>query len=330
MTRTPRLCSVGSCHHVFNRGIARRAIFDGDVDRRFFLSLLAKEVAAGRILLHAYSLLDNHFHLLIEAPTGDLGIAMREICRAYVKTFNRAHDRDGPLFRSRFSSKLLDNERYLRATLSYIDDNPVDAGLSPTPHEYPFGSAYHFYHGDWPHWLTSEWVQGVVKDWTGIDGLPPGLYGSSGRHGLRPDLRDLIAVRMQSRSTRDGLPQIITPSFAVGWLRERAEAADGVGPWLPLAAATCVRRVCAEERASEPDWTQLASQRRRPLWAILETGLLHRVACCKVVDISHRLGVSESTVANRIRTHDRLVLTDASYRQRAAEVTYRVLHETHG
>ena len=330
MPRSSRESSEGSCHHVFNRGISRRPIFDGEIDRRLFLSLLAGQVEQGRLVLHAYCLLDNHYHLLVETPTGELDIAMREITRPYVRIFNRAHKRDGTLFRSRFKSKLLDNERYLRATLCYIDDNPVDAHLSLTPHDYPFCSAHHFRRGTWPSWLCSTWVERVVEDWTGIAGLPPGLYGSAQRHGVRPELREFLEARMRSQATRDALPLAITSRFAADWLRERAEAADGPAAWLPLAAATTVCRVCMEERALDPDWTQLVHSTTRFLWPVLEAGLLRRVACCTGVEISQRLGESESTVASRYRLHDRLVLNDPAYRERAIAITHRILRETHG
>ena len=72
MPRRPRHDAVDTCHHVMNRGIARRPIFETDEDRRFFLSLLAQEVRAGRIDIYAYSVMLTHFHLLVRSVTGEV------------------------------------------------------------------------------------------------------------------------------------------------------------------------------------------------------------------------------------------------------------------
>ena len=75
MTRRPRLDEPGAMHHVVNRGVAKRALFDGAKDMRYFQSRLARSARRGEIRVHAFSLVVNHYHLFLESVTGDLSSA---------------------------------------------------------------------------------------------------------------------------------------------------------------------------------------------------------------------------------------------------------------
>ncbi|NJN14734.1 MAG: hypothetical protein HC813_03755, partial [Planctomycetes bacterium] len=95
MARRPRNDSADSWHHVMNRGLAKRTLFERDEDYRKFLALVAAEVRAGRIEVHAYSLLQTHFHLLLRSVTGELSEAMRRIQNGYSRWFNRSRRATG-------------------------------------------------------------------------------------------------------------------------------------------------------------------------------------------------------------------------------------------
>lgn len=98
MVRLNRSDAPGVWHHVVNRGVAHRAIFESSAEMRHFLALLALQVRARRLEVHAYCLLNNHFHLLIRSPQGALAQVMHFVQWRYSRWFNARRGRDGPLF----------------------------------------------------------------------------------------------------------------------------------------------------------------------------------------------------------------------------------------
>jgi len=140
MARPLRLDFPGAWHHVMNRGLGKRNIFLNDQDRQSFLDLLGETSETFRIEMHAYSLMDNHYHLLVHTPAGGLSRAMRHLNGVYTQKWNRAHRSDGPLFRGRYKALLVDKEEYLLELIRYIHLNPVEAGLSNHPKEHRWTS----------------------------------------------------------------------------------------------------------------------------------------------------------------------------------------------
>ncbi len=100
MPRRPREDEPGAWHHVMNRGIARRALYEDRRDVRCFLACLALAARAGLIEVHAWCVMTTHFHLLVRSPVGQLSDAMRRVQREYSRAFNRRH---GALARGRFN-----------------------------------------------------------------------------------------------------------------------------------------------------------------------------------------------------------------------------------
>src|SRR6185369_9941718 len=127
----------GAWHHVMNRGIAKRTLFESEVDIRTFLSRLACAARAGRVEVHAFCILTTHFHLLLRSPQGRLSEALHHVQNSYSRWFNRSRKRDGPLYRARFRSKRVDSLAYRFQLVRYIDSNPVSAGLVEDPQQYP-------------------------------------------------------------------------------------------------------------------------------------------------------------------------------------------------
>ena len=141
MARLPRLSLAGYAHHLIQRGNNRQAVFANDADRRFFLDLLAEHAKQWEVAVHAYVLMDNHFHLLA-TPSTDDGLAkmMQAVGRRYVRYFNDRQRRTGTLWEGRFKSCLIQSERYLLACMAYIDLNPVRAGMVAQPGAYVWSS----------------------------------------------------------------------------------------------------------------------------------------------------------------------------------------------
>src|SRR5580704_2469249 len=108
MARPLRVDVVGGWYHVTARGNERRAIFRDDTDRRRFLDLMAEWVERFGLRLHAFVLMDNHYHLLVETPRANLSIAMQWLGVSYTVWFNQRHRRAGHLFQGRFKAILLE------------------------------------------------------------------------------------------------------------------------------------------------------------------------------------------------------------------------------
>ncbi len=159
MARPLRIEYPGAVYHITSRGNAKAAIFDDDSDRHLFLNLLAKVISRFNWLCHAYCLMTNHYHLLIETPEGNLSAGMRQLNGVYTQTFNRKHGRVGHLFQGRFKAILVDKDSYLLELCRYIVLNPVRSGTVRSPELYPW-SSYAATVGDAPRpgFLHTDWT----------------------------------------------------------------------------------------------------------------------------------------------------------------------------
>ena len=129
MTRKKRIDYEGAWHHVMHRGARRAPIFKVKSDCQGFLDLLDDSVEQFGLEVHAFSLMPNHYHLLVRSALGNLSEAMQDLNGNYAQWINRRHRWDGPVFRGRFASQLVEDEEYLRVLIAYIHLNPVKAGL---------------------------------------------------------------------------------------------------------------------------------------------------------------------------------------------------------
>jgi len=141
MARPLRIEFPGALYHVTSRGNERKAIFRDDGDRTAFLERLAAVVARQRLRVHAYALMRNHYHLLLETPEGDLARALAQLNGAYTQEFNRRHHRSGHLLQGRYKAILVDKDSYLLELSRYIHLNPVRVGEVRTAWKYPWSSA---------------------------------------------------------------------------------------------------------------------------------------------------------------------------------------------
>lgn len=141
MSRPLRLEYPGAWWHVLNRGVDREDIFLNDQDRRRFLHVLAAAIPHFRWRLHAYVLMGNHYHLLVETIEPTLSRGMKKIGGDYATWFNKRHHRVGHLFQSRFKAHLIDSDEYLLTVARYIVLNPVRAHIVSEALEWPWSSA---------------------------------------------------------------------------------------------------------------------------------------------------------------------------------------------
>lgn len=145
MARLPRLTLPGYPHQVIQRGNNRQPIFASNADYQTLLDLLAENAKKFGVAIHAYVLMNNHFHLLATPETVDgLPQMMQAVGRRYVRYFNDTQQRSGTLWEGRYKSTLIQAERYLLACMVYIDLNPVRAGLVAQARDYPWSSHGHY------------------------------------------------------------------------------------------------------------------------------------------------------------------------------------------
>ena len=145
MARLARVSVPGHPYHVIQRGNNRQPIFRSDADREKMRSLLAENAAQFDVAIHAYVLMDNHFHLLVTPHAHDgLPKMMQAVGRRYVRHFNDTHQRSGTLWEGRYKSALVQSERYLLACMVYLDLNPVRAGIVGRAQDYPWSSHAHY------------------------------------------------------------------------------------------------------------------------------------------------------------------------------------------
>jgi REP element-mobilizing transposase RayT len=157
MARPLRVEYEGAWYHLMNKGAGGRLVFRCQAHREIFFALLDQVSQIFRIEVHAYCLMGNHYHLLVRTPDANLGRAMRYLNGVYTQRVNRLSLTDGPLFRGRYKSVLVDADAYLRQLSRYIHLNPVDAGIVVRPEDYP-DSSYRAYLGlaSRPSWLHTS------------------------------------------------------------------------------------------------------------------------------------------------------------------------------
>jgi REP element-mobilizing transposase RayT len=125
MARPLRISYPNAFYHVTCRGNDRRAIFRDDHDRTHFLAQLESALEIFSVRLHAYVLMSNHFHLIVETPKANLSEFMRQFNISYTGYYNRRHGRIGHLYQGRFKAIVVDKDSYLLELSRYVHLNPI-------------------------------------------------------------------------------------------------------------------------------------------------------------------------------------------------------------
>lgn len=161
MARPLRIEYPGAVYHVLNRGAARQKVFRAAADYHQFLAGLDEAHVRWGVEVFAYCLMGTHYHLCLRTPGGNLARVMRHVDGLYTQRFNRAHNRDGPLFRGRYQAILVEADAYLSAVVRYLHRNPVEARIVATPENYRW-SSHRFYLSPRraPAWLNIRDVLG--------------------------------------------------------------------------------------------------------------------------------------------------------------------------
>jgi len=318
MPRKSRIDAPGALHHVMGRGIEGSEIYRGDGDRDDFLSRLETVLSETGTRCYAWTLIPNHFHLLLKSGKEPLSTVMRRLLTGYSVSFNRRHSRHGHLFQNRYKSILCQEDAYLLELVRYIHLNPLRAGIvssMPGLEQYLYcGHSALMGVAERP-WQDTDWVLGFYSDSISDARRRLKRFMQAGiRKGRRPELMGGGLVRSlggwsEVRKTRDsGNLQksderiLGDTSFVTEVLESCEEKLDrkhslraGGLDFEGLAA-----RVSAITKMHE--WQILKPSKERPrvkarsllcYWAVREMGM-------SMADLSRKLGISLSGISQHV------------------------------
>ncbi|VFQ45098.1 trp repressor/replication initiator [Desulfoluna butyratoxydans] len=161
MARPLRITFPGAFYHVTSRGNERKNIYKSKRDRQKFLEYLGEAHERYGAIIHAYCLMTNHYHLLIETPDANLPQIMKHVNSSYTTYFNVKRKRFGHLFQGRYKAFLVYKDDYALELSRYIHLNPVRAAMVDSVIDYPW-SSYRAFVGKEasPEWLETDYIHG--------------------------------------------------------------------------------------------------------------------------------------------------------------------------
>jgi hypothetical protein len=261
--------------------------------------------------------MDNHYHVLLRSLRGQISHTIQCLQDSHARWFNVRHDRDGPLFKGRFTGKLLLGETSRRAVIGYIHDNPVRAGIVDRADAYPYSSAADYARATGRAWLSRQFGAS----------LPAAVL-----HG-RVVPADLVEAWIaDARPFVADLDHLVVPrpAYVRRWLAQNALQADGRRKLQPLVRAKTVIEVIHSLREREPGWAMRVGERSISAWDVMLAGLL-RVACALPLrDVGQRTAVTVSTAHGRVRMHVRLMAEEATYAHRTVGLLRTCLRTDYG
>ncbi|MDI6800838.1 MAG: transposase [Thermodesulfovibrionales bacterium] len=159
MARPLRIEYEGALYHITTRGNERKPIFKDDTDREIFIDTLHKTNNKYNWICHTYCLMDNHYHLVIETPDGNLSKGMRQLNGVYTQTFNKRHNRIGHIFQGRYKAILIQKESHLLEVCRYVVLNPIRAKTIKRIEDWKWSSYCATAGKSKPHpCLTTDWI----------------------------------------------------------------------------------------------------------------------------------------------------------------------------
>ena len=331
--RRPRIDKPGRLHHVLNRGQDRQEIFRRPGDYRFFLALLACAERAGRIRLHAFCLMPNHFYLLVESVNGDIASTMQWVQGRYAGYFNCTREHVGHVFGGRFHSFPVLTAAYLFTLIRYIDRNPLKTRDPVDPLNFQWCSAYHYARvGPRPRWLSRDLIDRFFTHRPGRGQSREAAYRAAFRIGIPdPAGDDVVETRVAGRSRQpDELDAMLhmRPDDLARWLCRRASREAPITAPLAMVDAGSVLRAVASARDANPAGSlRLRGVTRRDVLSLVEAGLLRDLCGRTYASAGEALGTSGSRVRQRCALHRIALVEDERYLDLASRVAHRRLRK---
>jgi putative transposase len=157
MGRNERVYVPGMSMHVIQRGLNHMPIVHQTADYEIYLAHLRRAAEENHVAVHGYVVMTTHIHLLVTpAEMGTLSSMMQSLGARYTKFFNRSYQRSGTLWNGRYSSFLVDTDRYWLTCLRYIEQNPVRANMVSQIEEYRWSSYSAHAFGNGAAWLATH------------------------------------------------------------------------------------------------------------------------------------------------------------------------------
>jgi len=160
MARPLRIELSGGLYHITARGDRREDIYFNTDDRHAWLKLLGQVCERFNWVCHAYCLMTNHYHLVVETPEGNLAQGMRQLNGVYTQYVNRTHGRVGHVFQGRYQAILVEKDSYLLELARYVVLNPVRARMVNDAADWPWSSYGAMISQAAPPWLKTDWILG--------------------------------------------------------------------------------------------------------------------------------------------------------------------------
>ena len=306
MARPLRIIFPGAFYHITARGNERKAVFKSMRDREKYLEYLETASERYNAVIHAFCMMDNHYHLLLETPSGNLSQIMRHINGAYTTYFNVKRARSGHLFQGRYKAILVERDEYAKELSRYIHLNPVRAKLVEEPEDYVW-SSYNFYIGKKksPKWLRREFILGYFGNKASVsqDEYRKFVHSLVGQEYDSP-LRNVVgSILLGSQDFINGIKQ---------------EFISSLGPDKDLPALRqLLPRVSMEVIFSEVDAVYVQDPAFSRNFKIY---LCHKFTGEKLKSIGNHFGISESAVSHASKRVRRQIELDRKLKKKVLTI----------
>ncbi|PKN17446.1 MAG: hypothetical protein CVU68_10440 [Deltaproteobacteria bacterium HGW-Deltaproteobacteria-3] len=283
MARQLRIEYPGAYYHVTARGNDRKEIFKSEKDREKFLSYLESAVVRYGAVIHTWCLMSNHYHLLVETPSGNLSQVMQHINGAYTNYYNVKRKRSGHLLQGRYKAILVEADEYALELSRYIHLNPVRAKMVSEPDNYRW-SSFQDYVGkrNAPEWLKTEFLLGYF-----------GKPHSVAQKQYRQFVEEIMGKEYESPLEQMVAATILGSAEFVARIQE--EHVDGKSPDRNLPALKQLSARPSIERIREIVRSDIVERER--LAAKVALYLSHKYSGAKLKEIGEHFGVKESAVS---------------------------------
>ena len=306
MARPLRITYPGAFYHVTSRGNERKNVFKSKRDRAKFLEYLNSATHRYDAVIHVFCLMANHYHLLLETPSGNLPQIMRHINGAYTTYFNVQRARCGHLFQGRYKAILVDIEEYAKELSRYVHLNPVRAKMVKAPEEYEW-SSYQFYIGAKkpPKWLHRDFILGYF-----------GNKVSIAQKGYRNFVSALVKEKYDSpldevvSSTLLGSPEFIA------FIKDKYLAGKKPDKGLP-ALKELVEKASLQDIFDEVESVFGAEP---ALARNVKMFLCHKYTGTKLKDIGTHFGIGESGVSQASRRVNAKIINDKKLKRKISKI----------
>lgn len=287
MGRQLRIEYPGAYYHVTARGNERKDIFKSNRDREKFLEYLQSAVERYGAIIHVWCLMNNHYHLLLETPQGNLSQVMQHVNGAYTNYYNTKRRRSGHLFQGRYKAILVEADEYAVELSRYIHLNPVRIGVVADPEQYRWSSCaeyagYRKTHG----WLKCDFILGYF-----------GAVECDAILKYRKFVKDMLGKEQASPLMNAVVGTILgTPEF-VGRIQEEYEERMLQDRNLPMPHRTAAKADL--DRIVESAQEAFGERKRQAEKVAIH--LAHRYTALKLREIGTRFGLKDSGVSEASR-----------------------------